>query len=223
MHVLAVRCPRCRTVRPDQVVCRWLSARMVWICVCRHRRTMGARTRRVAYTDGKHEQCCWRHPFDHGRSLSMVSAQGHLLSALPRHPALSPIPWRLSPECLGRFEARSLARRSLCWMLLGVDDIVVRWRRDEHVMDGGYCDACARGESRQGASRVARSRRWPYRRRLVAHAAYVRCRAFADTCRGAHAVPWVDRGLGPRFFRPGHANVRFGSLADITYPKRVRL
>jgi len=42
-------------VGPDRVVCSWLSARMVRICVCRHRRTMGTWTRRVAYTDGKHE------------------------------------------------------------------------------------------------------------------------------------------------------------------------
>src|SRR6185295_10709670 len=63
-------------------------------------------------------------------------------------------------------------------------------------MDGGYCDACVRGENRQRASRVARSRRWSYRRRLVADAAYVRVRSFADIRRGAHAVPWVDRRLG---------------------------
>src|SRR6516225_831825 len=101
---------------------------------------MGARTSRVAYTDGKHEQCCCRYPFDRGRSLSMVLVQGHLPSALPRHPALSPIPWRLSPQCLGRFEARRLARHSLCWMLWGVDDVVVRWWRDERLMDGSYRD-----------------------------------------------------------------------------------
>ena len=105
---------------------------------------------------------------------------------------------RLSPQCLGGFKARSLARRSLCWMLLGVDDVVVRWRRDERVMDGGYCDVCVRGENRQRASCVARSRRWSYRRWLVADAAYVRVRSFADIR-------------------------RFGSLANITYPKRVRL
>jgi len=79
-------------------------------------------------------------------------------------------------------------------------------------MDGGYCDACVRGENRQRASRVARSRRWSYRRRLVADAAYVRVRSFADIRRGAHAVPWVDRRLG---LTPAshvtHANVRFGS------------
>ena len=65
-------------------------------------------------------------------------------------------------------------------MLLGVDDVVVRWWHDEPVMDGSYCDARARGENRQRASRVARSRRWSYRRRLVADAAYVRVRSFAD-------------------------------------------
>ena len=65
-------------------------------------------------------------------------------------------------------------------MLLGVDVVAVRWRRDERVMDGGYCDACARGENRQRASRVAHSRHWSYRRRLVADAAYVRVRSFAD-------------------------------------------
>src|SRR5215831_14032901 len=110
----------------------------------------------------------------------MVSAQGHLPSALPRRPALSPIPWRLSPQCLWRFEARRVARHSLCWMLLVFDDVVVRWWRDERVFDGGYCDPRTTGENRQRAFRVAHSRRWPYRRRLVADAAYVRCRAFAD-------------------------------------------
>src|SRR5262249_58084547 len=130
--------------------------------------------------------------FDHSRSLSMVSAQGHLPSALPRHPALSPIPRRLSPEW-------SLARHSLCWMLLGVDDVVVRWWRDERVLDCSYCDACARGESRQGAFRVAGSRRWSYRRRLVADAAYVRVRSFADIRRGLTPLDgWSGepRGLG---------------------------
>src|SRR5262245_42686844 len=34
-------------------------------------------------------------------------------------------------------------------MLLGVDDVVVRWWRDEHVMDHGRCHACIRGESRE--------------------------------------------------------------------------
>src|SRR5262245_26884009 len=146
---------------------------MVRICVCRHRCTMGARTRRLAYTERKHQQCCWRYAFDHGRSLSMVLVQGHLPSALPRHPALSQIPRRLSQQCLGRVEARSLARHSLRWMLLGVDDVVVRWWRDERVLDGGYCDPCTSGEDRQRAFLVAYSRRWSYCRRLVANAAYV--------------------------------------------------
>src|SRR6185437_5266351 len=132
----------------------------------------------------------------------MVSAQRHLPSALPIPPALYPIPRRLSPQCLGRFGDRSPARRLLCWMLLGIDDVVVRWWHDEPVMDGSHCDARARGDNRQRASRVARSRRWSYRRRLVADAAYVRFRSFADIRRGAHAVPWVDRrlGLAPVFF-----------------------
>src|SRR5262249_33478264 len=52
----------------------------------------------------------------------------------------------------------------MCWMLLGVNDVVVRRWRDERVLDGGYCDACARGENRQGTSRVAGSRCWSYRR-----------------------------------------------------------
>src|SRR5262249_46643194 len=119
----------------------------------------------------------------------MVLVQGYLPSALPRHPAFSPIPWRLSPECLGRFEARRVARHSLCWMLLGVDDVVVHWWRDERVLDGGYCDPRTSGENRQRAPRVARSRRWSYRRRLVADAAYVRCRSCADSRRGAPTVP----------------------------------
>src|SRR5262245_3675786 len=103
----------------------------------------------------------------------MVSAQGHLPSELPRYPALSPIPWGLSPQWLRRFEARRLARRSMCWMLLGVDDVVVRWWRDEHVVDGGYCDPRAHGKSRARAPRVASDRCRSYRRRLVADAAYV--------------------------------------------------
>src|SRR6187551_736699 len=157
---------------------------------------MGARTRRVAYTDGKHEQCCWRYPFDGGRSLSMVSVQGYLPSALPRHPALSPIPRRLSPQCLGCFAARSLARRSMCGMLLGVDDVAVRWWNGQHVMDGGYCDPRTGGENSQRPPRVARSRHWSCRRRLVVDAAYVRFRSFAVIHCGARAAPWVDQGLG---------------------------
>src|SRR6476660_9097548 len=82
-------------------------------------------------------------------------------------------------------------------MLLGVDDVVVRWWRDERVMDRSYCDAGIRGENRRRAPRVARSRRCSYRRRLVADATYVRFRSFADFRRGARAVPWVDRSLGP--------------------------
>jgi len=70
-------------------------------------------------------------------------------------------------------------------MLLGFDDVIVRWWRDERVMDGSYCDARARGENRQRTSRVARSRRWSCRRRLVADAAHVLCRSFADIRRGA--------------------------------------
>src|SRR6516225_7285584 len=115
----------------------------------------------------------------------MVSIQGYLPSALPRYPALSPMPRRLSPRCLWRFEARSLARHSLCWMLLGVDDVVVRWWRGERVLDGSYCDACACGENSQRPPRVARSRRWSYRRRLVADAAYVHFRSFANISGGA--------------------------------------
>jgi hypothetical protein len=77
-----------------------------------------------------------------------------------------------------------------------------------------YCDPRTSGEKRQRAFLVAGSRRWSYRRRLVADAAYVPCRACADSRRGAHAVPWVDRGLGlaPVFLA---SNVCFGSLADM--------
>ena len=85
-------------------------------------------------------------------------------------------------------------------MLLGVDDVVVRWWRDERVMDGGYCDARTSGENRARAPRVARSRCWSYCRRLVADATYVLCGAFADISRGARAVPWV----GPPGFPAGH-------------------
>ena len=92
-------------------------------------------------------------------------------------------------------------------MLLGVDDVVVRWWRDERVMDRSYCDARTRGENRRRAPRVARSRRCSYRRRLVADATYVRFRSFADFRRGGRAVPWVDRSLGlARFFYPGRSH-----------------
>src|SRR6476659_2915619 len=131
----------------------------------------------------------------------MVSAQRHLPSALPSPPALYPMPRRLSSQCLGRFGDRRTARRLLCWMLLGVDDVVVRWWRDERVMDRNYCDARIRGENRRRAPRVARSRRCSYRRRLVADATYVRFRSFADV----------------------HTNVRFGLLADmLRSPRHVR-
>src|SRR5262249_31762608 len=102
--------------------------------------------------------------------------------------ALSPIPRRLSPRCLGRFEARSLARHSLCWMLLGIDDAVIRWWRDERVLDGSYCDHRTTGESHQGALRVTHSRRWPYRRTLVTDAVYVLFRACEDRGGGSPAV-----------------------------------
>src|SRR5262245_9035636 len=110
----------------------------------------------------------------------MVLVQGHLPSALPRHPTLSPIPWRLSPRCLGRFKDRTTARHSSCWMLLVFDDVVVRWWRDERVLDGSYCDASTHGENRQRAFLVTHNRRWPDRWRLVADAAYVHARSFAD-------------------------------------------
>jgi hypothetical protein len=45
------------------------------------------------------------------------------------------------------------------WMLLGVDDVVVRLWRDEYVLGGSYCDPRFRGENRQGAPRVACGRR----------------------------------------------------------------
>ena len=47
-------------------------------------------------------------------------------------------------------------------MLLGVDDIVVRWWRHERVLDASYCDHRTSGESRQRALRVTHNRRWPY-------------------------------------------------------------
>jgi hypothetical protein len=39
--------------------------------------TMGARTRRVAYTDGEHEQFCWRYPFDRpAKSIKLRAVDG---------------------------------------------------------------------------------------------------------------------------------------------------
>jgi predicted metal-binding membrane protein len=52
----------------------------------------------------------------------------------------------------------------------------------------------------QRAFLVAHSRRWSNRRRLVADAAYVLCRSCADSRCGAHAVPWMDRGIAPAFW-----------------------
>src|SRR5262245_56127401 len=78
----------------------------------------------------------------------MVAAQRHLPCAVPSTPVLYPKPRRLSPQCFGRFTDRSLARRLLCWVLLGVDDVAGRWWRDELVMDHGPCHSCVRGESR---------------------------------------------------------------------------
>jgi Predicted metal-binding integral membrane protein len=129
-------------------------------------------------------------------------------------PALYPILRRLSSQCLGRFGDRRTARRLLCWMLLGVDDVVVRWWRDERVMDRSYCDARIRGENRRRAPRVARSRRCSYRRRLVADATYVRFRSFADfsSRRSRRSMGGSESRPSPGFFtRSRHANVRFGS------------
>src|SRR5262245_22247527 len=97
----------------------------------------------------------------------MVSAQRHLPGALPSPPALYPRPRRLSPPSLGRFGDRSPARSLLCWMLLGVDDVVVRWWRDELVMDYGYCHTCVRGESRGRAPCLACCGRRPHLRRYL--------------------------------------------------------
>src|SRR5262245_340037 len=112
----------------------------------------------------------------------MVSAQRHLPSALPSPPALYPKPRRLSPPSPARFGGRSPARRLLSWMLLGVDDVVVRWWRDELVMDYGYCHTCVRGESRGRAACLAcRGRRSHLRRYLAADAiGYVRYGSLAD-------------------------------------------
>ena len=90
-------------------------------------------------------------------------------------------------------------------MLLGVNDVVVRWWRDERFLDGSYCDPPFRGENSQRPPRVARSQRWSYRRRLVANSANVHCRAFADIRRGARGVQWV----GLVRFPPGHASQMF--------------
>src|SRR5262249_21778567 len=123
------------------------------------------------------------------------------------YPALYPIPRWLSLQCLGRFEARRVARHSLCWMLLGVDDVVVRWWRDQHVMDGSYCDPRTSGENRQRALRVAHSRSWPYNWGLVADAAYVLCRSFADNRR--RPVRRRDRTTGAT--EGGHHRNRYAT------------
>jgi len=80
-------------------------------------------------------------------------------------------------------------------MLLGVDDVVVRWWRDERVMDGSYCDPRTPGENHPRTPCVSRSRHWSYHRRLVADAAYVICRSCADIRLGAYALRWVDQSL----------------------------
>src|SRR6516225_2339490 len=98
----------------------------------------------------------------------MVSAQRHLPGALPSPPRLYPKPRRFSPQCLGRFGDRSPARRLLSWMLLGVDDIVVRWWRDERVMDHGHCHACIRGESHRRTPCLACCGRRSHLRRYLA-------------------------------------------------------
>src|SRR5262249_39811644 len=51
---------------------------------------------------------------------------------------------------------------------LGVDDVVVRWWRDEHVMDDGRCHACVRGESRGRAPCLACCGRRSHLRRYLA-------------------------------------------------------
>src|SRR5262249_11956057 len=131
----------------------------------------------------------------------MVSAQRHLSSALPSPPAFCPKPRRLSPQCLGRVGDRSLARRLLSWMLLGVDDGVVRWWRDERVVDHSHRDACIRGESHGRTRRVACCRpRSHLRRYLAAYAIdHVRYSSLADiTARERLALSLitdVDRGV----------------------------
>src|SRR6516162_4913678 len=113
----------------------------------------------------------------------MVPIEGYLFSVLPRPPTLYPTPRWLSSQCLGRLGDRSPARRLLCWMLLGIDDVVVRWRRDERVMDRGHCSIRACGKSFTGwALRLARSRCWSYRRRCVVGdaIAHVRFGSLAD-------------------------------------------
>src|SRR5262249_24927400 len=129
----------------------------------------------------------------------MVSAQRQLPSAVPSPPALYPKPRRLSPQCVGRFGDRRPARRLLCWMLLVVDDVVVRWWRDERVLDHGDCDAGIRGESRQRTPCLACCRCRPHLRRYLAADAigYVtrlgvetsRLLAIAE-CAGGWAVPF---------------------------------
>ena len=106
----------------------------------------------------------------------MVSAQRHLPSALPSPSALYPKPRRFSPQCLGRFGDRSPARHLLCWLLLGVDDVVVRWWRDERVMDHGHCHACVRGEGRRRAPCLACCWRRSHLRRCLAADAIVNVR-----------------------------------------------
>jgi hypothetical protein len=77
MHGLAVRLPSIPTpsARPgglQPVSCPYGSHLR-----CRHQRTMGARTRRVAYTDGEHEQFCWRYPFDRPpKSIKLRAVDG---------------------------------------------------------------------------------------------------------------------------------------------------
>ena len=80
-------------------------------------------------------------------------------------------------------------------MLLGVDDVVVRWWRDERVMDGSYCDPRTPGENHPRTPCVSRSRHWSYHRRLVADAAYFICGSCADIRLGAYALRWVDQSL----------------------------
>jgi predicted metal-binding membrane protein len=79
---------------------------------------------------------CWRRAIDHGWSLSMIPIKGHLFSVLPSPPSLYPTLRRLSSQRPGRLGDRGPARRLLCWMLLGVDDVVVRRWGNERVWIG---------------------------------------------------------------------------------------